>query len=392
MQLFVHAMIAAFAVGIAVLPSHAQRTAAFSGLGDLPGGDVNSVSHGISADGSTAIGWSLYGDGFPGLAQAFRWNAEEGMIGIGFLPGGSESHANRVSSDGRWIVGNGSSSQGGQAFRWSTVTGMQGLGDLPGSTFYSEGLGVSDDGAVVVGMSKSGAAGGPSSLEAFRWTPETGMVGLGFLPGHNVSLARGVSADGRTIAGNSALNASGEAFLWTQDAGMVGLGIPDGWWSAAALSLSADGTTVVGEGSKPQSGIEALRWRADTGWIGLGHLTDRPDSVSVAYGVSPDGSFVVGRSTGVFGAEEAFVWSEEWGMRSVRDVLLDFGIDTLNSGWLLSLATGVTVVGDTLVITGTGRDQNAPSHQEAWIAHIPIPAPASLAPLALAAAAVRRRR
>lgn len=186
--------------------------------------------------------------------------------------------------------------------------------------------------------------------------------------------------------------ASGEAFLWTAETGMVGLGKPAGWLDAGILSLSADGTTAVGEGTNPSIRIEALRWRDDTGWIALGHLTDRPDRVSVASGVSPDGTFVVGRSTGVLGAEEAFIWSEEWGMRSVREVLLDFGIDTLNSGWNLKFASGVTVVGDTLIITGTGWNQNPPSHQEAWIAHIPIPAPASLAIFALASAWLGARR
>ncbi|HRQ74005.1 MAG TPA: hypothetical protein PLU35_13345 [Phycisphaerales bacterium] len=382
--------LAAASVMALALCAHAQRAASFFGLGDLPGGDVNSVGVGLSADGSTVVGWSLYGGGFPGLAQAFRWS-EEGMVGIGFLPGGNESYATRASGDGRWIVGRGPSSEGGQAFRWSETTGMIGLGDLPGSTFYSEAIGVSDDGSIVVGLSKSGAAGGPSNFEAFRWTPETGMVGLGFMPGHNVSVAVDVSADGRIILGASTIGGDGEAFLWTPESGMNGLGKPDGWWSASGASLSADGTTVVGDGIKPQSGIEALRWRADTGWIPLGHLTDRPDRVSVASGVSPNGSFVVGRSTADIG-EEAFVWSEDWGMRSVREVLLDFGIDTIDSGWALSIATGVTVAGDTLIITGTGWNRNFPSHQEAWIAHIPIPAPASLTPLALALAATARRR
>ncbi|MCA1958668.1 MAG: hypothetical protein LDL14_09095, partial [Nitrospira sp.] len=48
------------------------------------------------------------------------------------------------------------------------------LGDLPGGSFSSMALGVSADGSVVVGVSRSG-----SGDEAFRWTEATGHGGLG---------------------------------------------------------------------------------------------------------------------------------------------------------------------------------------------------------------------
>src|SRR5436305_614399 len=79
----------------------------------------------------------------------------------------------------RWVgllIGLGgtvSSAWGGASFR--------GLGDLPGGRFESFPAGISADGKVVVGQGVSEAAGAYS--EAFRWTLETGMVGLGDLPG-----------------------------------------------------------------------------------------------------------------------------------------------------------------------------------------------------------------
>ncbi len=62
---------------------------------------------------------------------------------------------------------------------------FQGLGDLPGGRFSSYASGVSADGSVVVGSSESTAM---FTVEAFRWTQSTGMVGLGDLPG-GVSVA-----------------------------------------------------------------------------------------------------------------------------------------------------------------------------------------------------------
>ena len=44
---------------------------------------------------------------------------------------------------------------GPEAFRWTAEGGILGLGDLPGGPVFSEGLGVSADGLVVVGKSQS---------------------------------------------------------------------------------------------------------------------------------------------------------------------------------------------------------------------------------------------
>jgi len=74
------------------------------------------------------------------------------FIPLGNLSGGDiESIAYDVSDDGSVVVGRGESSDGLEAFRWTAETGMVGLGDFPGGSHNSQAFGVSDDGSTVVG-------------------------------------------------------------------------------------------------------------------------------------------------------------------------------------------------------------------------------------------------
>ena len=69
---------------------------------------------------------------------------------------------------------------------------------------------------------------------------------------------------------------------------------------------SADGSVVVGWGSSAL-GREAFRWSAAEGMVGLGLLPggDR----SRAYGVSADGSIIVGTARNADGITVGFVWT-----------------------------------------------------------------------------------
>ncbi|TVR95113.1 MAG: hypothetical protein EA406_14580, partial [Rhodospirillales bacterium] len=192
-----------------------------------------------------------------------------------------------------------------------------GLGTLGGSS--SRAFGVSADGSVVVGQSSS--ASGP---EAFRWTADGGMVGLGILEGRNQSVARAVSADGSVVVGQSSFNHwPSEAFRWTADGGMVGLGggVEGGTYSSAS-GVSADGSVVVGS-----SGGEAFRWTADGGMVGLGGWRTSA--------VSADGSVVVGFEN--FGV--VFRWTEADGKEEIYHVFNYDGDTTAFS------ADGLVVVG-----------------------------------------------
>jgi probable HAF family extracellular repeat protein len=105
---------------------------------------------------------------------------------LGSLPGGLfDSHARSVSADGSVVVGYGLGVKGYEAFRWTEDDGMVGLGHLPGGTFgHSYAFGVSANSSVIIGTSSVG-----NSYEAFRWTKDDGMVGLGNFARSNYSVA-----------------------------------------------------------------------------------------------------------------------------------------------------------------------------------------------------------
>ena len=217
-----------------------------------------------------------------------------------------------VSPDGSLVVG----FSNGQAFRWTAETGMVGLGDFADGQFQSGGYDMSADGSVVVGYGSTSTA-----QEAFRWTKTDGMIGLGDLPGGLAgSLAYGVSADGTVVVGKSASGNSSansyEAFRWTAESGMVGLGdLPGGRFASEARGVSADGSIVVGkaEPTSTNNQPEAFRWTSADGMIGLGQLPGGR-SGSWANAVSPDGAVIVGKSWSSRGSGEAFYWTANGGM------------------------------------------------------------------------------
>jgi probable HAF family extracellular repeat protein len=190
---------------------------------------------------------------------------------------------------------------------------FQGLGDLPGGIYRSLSWGISGDGSVVTGSSRS--TDPANGFEAFRWTRETGMSGLGFLQGAPTSSSRGISAYGKTIYGFS-LPAGG--FYWTPGNGTASLGS-----IVTPLGASADGSILVGSvnsfpGSTLGGATEAFRWTKSTGFAGLGVIPGTQTFSSQATGVSADGSIVVGVSTNNpsfdFDRREAYRWTAGSGM------------------------------------------------------------------------------
>jgi probable HAF family extracellular repeat protein len=192
------------------------------------------------------------------------------------------------------------------------VPSFQGLGDLPGGEVGSLARGISADGSVVIGESE-----GTAGSEAFRWTPAGGIAGLGFLPGGAApSAARGASADGSVIVGAST-DGGGvrRAFRWSAGV-MTGLDaqscsdcepVTEGW------GVSLDGLVVVGSSLARSGGtaplhLDPVRWPGGgTALFDLGNLPGSEEA-GEAFGASSDGSVIGGSHLTDDGAE-AWVWT-----------------------------------------------------------------------------------
>ena len=183
------------------------------------------------------------------------------------------------------------------------IPSFQGLGSLEGGNvvdFANIARGISADGSVVVGNSASASGG-----EAFQWMNGT-MTGLDDLPGGIFdSLAIDVSANGQFIVGHGTNGTAQVAVRWNGNSIMaLDELILDG--SSQAWGVSGDGSVVVGEADSPL-GREAFLWTESGGMIGLGNLTGGTHN-SQAKGVSADGTVVVG-SSGTPTGDEAFLWA-----------------------------------------------------------------------------------
>ena len=325
-------------------------------LGTHTSGAHNSWASSLSADGSVVAGSSSNSDGTLNWYEAFRWTDSDGMVGLGYLSehttGYRNSYATAISADGSAVVGSSTNSNAGvdwkEAFHWSEADGMVGLGYLQASDSgyrFSNAVAISIDGSTVAGNT-SNSDGTTNWSEAYRWTKDGGMVGLGSL-GYTAtsrgSQAAGMSADGSAIVGYSTnVDASGswaEAFRWTDADGMEGLGFlgvhSTGSRQSSAIAISADGSTAIGHSTNSDGSTnwyEAFRWTAVDGMVGLGSLGGRAHP-AVASSLSSDGSIIVG-----FGfnsdanAYEDFRWSTDGGMQSVADWL---GPDVDLTGLLL---------------------------------------------------------
>ncbi len=221
--------------------------------------DINiltSDSHGGVAMATSAnltiVGQKNVGQG----NQAFVWGGN--LSGLGDLPGGEfESIANDITPDASVIVGTGHSEAGQEAFVYKNGM-MTGLGDLPGGNFGSRANAVSADGSTIVGWGTSGTS---IYAEASIWRDGV-ITGLGDLPGAEAdSQALAVSGDGSVVVGlgisNQGCGSCGSAFIWDDTNGMRFLddvltedyGIDlDGWFLEVATAISDDGQTIAGIG------------------------------------------------------------------------------------------------------------------------------------------------
>jgi uncharacterized membrane protein len=350
-------------------------------VGSAPGTE-SSLVYALSQNGSIAAGVSFTTTSF---APGFIWTRESGRNDYGAGQPGFTG-ASALSSDGSAIAGTMYNSIAypppSRAYRRVGSGPLVDLGVVPGNT-RSFARGISGDGNTVVGgcewSSSTGAVG-----QAFRWTPQGGIQGLGFaFPNGTLSRASGISRDGSTIVGLSQSGGTAghqDAFVWREGQGMQALpGLPGNGWTEAN-AVSADGRVIVGDAETTLHGLDAVRWTAS----GIQDLGVPPGYFgSTALAVSDDG-LVIGGRTSEEHADIAFVWTPSTGPVLLSDYLLAAGI-TPPAGYRLSAVRAISADG----LTFAGYATNLQTFvQQGFVATVPTP---SSSLILLLLPALRRR-
>ncbi|MEL6613431.1 MAG: hypothetical protein AAFQ53_15135, partial [Bacteroidota bacterium] len=224
-----------------------------------PDGAPTWQPNGVSADGSVIVGRALTLE--PGdRPGAVRWTASGGIDYLPTLVPDGGNVALDVSTDGTVIVGRAPTTSGRRAVRWANGA-IQDLG-LPDASFaLSEGVGISGDGEVIVGVAYTSDL----SQQPIRWTAERGMEVLDAPERMGNRVANDANVDGSIIVGELGLR----AYIWTSEEGgrfldevltdEFGVDL-SGWALNSATAISDDGTVIAGCGSTNGSFVA---WRVE---------------------------------------------------------------------------------------------------------------------------------
>ena len=289
------------------------------------------------------------------LMATVAWSQQPSITWLGVLPRGRESVAHGVSQDGNVVVGIAIDENARQrAFRWTRTGGMQDLGTLGGTE--AAALGVSANGSVVVGWTRNTNG----YRRGFRWSSGTMQeLHAGYSTDYP-TFATCVSASGAVVAGYAERihnQRRFRAFRWTQTGGYQYLDVFGGSDSNSyAYGISLDGTVVVGTAQDSRGLYHAFRQQFPGSMEYLGTLgNEESDSESVAYAASGDGSVVVGRAENQDGYFRPFRWTRQTGM-------VDLGTLGGNQG------EARAVSGDGSVVVGWANDEYGVPRAFRWIA------------------------
>lgn len=189
---------------------------------------------------------------------------------------------------------------------------FQGLGFLSEPDAYTRAYGISADGSTVIGGSAIG-----EYFWSFRWSNGV-MTALPKSNAANIAISQGnaVSADGSVIVGMEfnldTYTTSG--YRWSATDGLQVLPYETGTVDnnvGSADAISADGSVIAGYAPS------ASRWTTADDVTSLPHLPGGEDDFSHAHGISADGSVIVGASDSTEG-EFAFRWTEADGTQQLN--------------------------------------------------------------------------
>ena len=177
--------------------------------------------------------------------------------------------------------------------------------------------------------------------------------------------ADAISEDGRLVSGFTQAN---EGFLLdtlTSTIRFLGALDPSAGFRSLPFAMTPDASVIVGA-AQTASSFEAFRW--ENGQIeSLGLLPGAETDATFGVDVTADGSVVVGTTTPLVDAADAFVWDATNGMRMLSDVLEAGGVDL--TGWHLAIAGAISRDGRTIL----GDALDADGNRFAFVAGIPGP-------------------
>lgn len=228
-------------------------------LGMLEGFDRMSEPRGnsMSADGQklVAIFIDPLGPGESGTPWVpALW--EEG-VGWGRLPMEDVDSRIFLSADGEVVVGSFSSERSDSAFRWTEQDGVEELGVLPGGSYSRPRyhIPISADASIVTGLGNQQVIQEDGSLffpdRQFIWDSESGIRELvidGIETEDDRQVLFAISRDGEVMAGVGILEGESERqlFRWTGETGAVGLGNMLGSEATGSThAMSGDGSLIT---------------------------------------------------------------------------------------------------------------------------------------------------
>jgi uncharacterized membrane protein len=145
-----------------------------------------------------------------------------------------------------------------------------------------------------------------STVHAFRWKAETGMVDLGVLVG-SASSPTGVNEQDEVVGNATMPGGLSQAVVWDAENAVHELGTLGGW-SSYGRSINNRGQ-VVGEAHDAAQIARPFIWDAKTGMVAL----ELPEPYSAVLHDINDSGVVVGTRTGADNGFVPFKWTKEGG-------------------------------------------------------------------------------
>ncbi len=275
-------------------------SARFIELGTFNGAGKPGIN-GVSGDGRTLVGSAFVNSGSQFGEKPFRWTEaggyEELQIGLGSQNTGVAFRTNR---DGSQVVGyTPGDISVGWVWRNGTATWIRPLLNSD----YTVTVDLSDDGRVIVGSLREFGV-----LRALRWKNANSWTILWNSGAYTTSQATSVSADGDVVVGYVTKDGNPEntqVIRQYLDDAPDEVPLPSGVRSMHPFGLSADGSVIVGAATLTSGQSRWFRWHSGT--------TTILDQSGVATSCNADGSIVIGND-----GEFTFVWTQASGVQTLE--------------------------------------------------------------------------